>query len=131
MKYLIKIIFSIFLLFPSISLADWEKFFRADDGSESYFRTDLIKFADGYYYAWVLGTNYEPEYIEGNYHRSMTIHIKIDCSVNRWGILSVNAYSKLMGLGDRLMSVDVEPAEFVWEYTEPDTMAYSLLKKIC
>lgn len=125
----VKYFLFVILFLPSILNAEWRTYFIGDDDSKAFYDSETVNFNNGYYYVWTLNTDYDPQMLDGKFHKSFTAYTKLDCEIYRWGFLSLNFYSEKMGNGNRIFEVDID--DFDWEFAEPNTNGNLLLQTIC
>ena len=123
-KIFLFILFS--LIFSSSSFAEWKKYGNTENG-EYFVETNSIIKESGYIYFWKMIDYSEPIVESSNYY-SVKVYIKGDCKIKRIKTLSYvfSTGRKGMGQSDQQESVNKN-----WKYPTPESIDYSLLKKLC
>ena len=94
---------------------------------DDYKQTNSIIKESGYIYFWKMIDYSEPIVESSNYY-SVKVYIKGDCKIKRIKTLSYvfSTGRKGMGQSDQQESVNKN-----WKYPTPESIDYSLLKKLC
>ena len=124
MKKLLLII-SLTLIFCNSVFADWKKFGNTKDG-EYFVEKDSIIKESGYIYFWKM-IDYSKPLLDTNYY-SVKVYIKGDCKVKKIKTLTYVFYTGKKGAGD---SNQQESVNKNWKYPTPESVNYSILKKLC
>ena len=122
----IFLIISVTLFFCNSVFADWEKFGDAEEGAVYYVEKDTIIKESGYIYFWKM-VDYTKPFLDSNFY-SAKVYIKGDCKVKKIKTLTYVFYTGKKGTGE---SEQQESVNKNWKYPTPESIDYSLLKKLC
>ena len=121
----IFLIISVTLFFCNSVFADWEKFGDAK-GGEYFVEKDTIIKESGYIYLWKM-VDYSKPILDTNFN-SVKVYIKGDCKVKKIKTLTYVFYTGRKGTGE---SEQQESENKNWKYPTPESVNYSILKKLC
>ncbi len=122
----IFLIISVALFFNSSVFADWEKLGDESEGGEYFVEKDSIIKEAGYIYFWKMVDSTKP-FLDSNFY-SVKVYIKADCKVKKIKTLTYVFYTGRKGTGD---SEQQESQSKNWKYPIPESVDYSILKKLC
>ena len=122
----IFLIISVTLFFCNSVFADWEKFGDATKGGEYFVEKDTIIKESGYIYFWKMIDSPKP-FLDTNFY-SVKVYIKGDCKVKKIKTLTFVFYTGKKGTGE---SEQQESVNKNWKYPTPESINYSILKKLC
>ena len=122
----IFLIISVTLFFCNSVFADWEKFGDATKGGEYFVEKDTIIKESGYIYFWKMIDSPKP-FLDTNFY-SVKVYIKGDCKVKKIKTLTFVFYTGKKGTGE---SEQQESVNKNWKYPTPESVNYSILKKLC
>ncbi len=122
----IFLIISVTLFFCNSVFADWEKLGDTEKGGEYFVEKDTIIKESGYIYFWKMIDSPKP-FLDTNFY-SVKVYIKGDCKVKKIKTLTYVFYTGKKGTGE---SEQQESVSKNWKYPTPESINYSLLKKLC
>ena len=122
----IFLIISVTLFFYNSVFADWEKLGEVERGGEYFVEKDTIIKVSGYIYFWKM-VDYTKPFLDSNFY-SAKVYIKGDCKVKKIKTLTYVFYTGKKGTGE---SEQQESVNKNWKYPTPESIDYSLLKKLC
>ena len=122
----IFLIISVTLFFYNSVFADWEKLGEVERGGEYFVEKDTIIKESGYIYFWKM-VDYTKPFLDSNFY-SAKVYIKGDCKVKKIKTLTYVFYTGKKGTGE---SEQQESVNKHWKYPTPESIDYSLLKKLC
>jgi hypothetical protein len=124
MKKILILLFSLLISFNSYGEENW---IPVTDSSDAvfYVNFDSIKEDSGYVYWWQM-RDYSNQ--DDNGYMSDQSYIQGDCGVNRIKLLSYNFYKQPMG---NVLDKTVTAGNMKWVYPPPDTVASTILSRIC
>mgnify|MGYP001225150791 FL=1 len=122
----IFLIISVTLFFCNSVFADWEKFGDVKKGGEYFVEKDTIIKESGYIYFWKMIDSPKP-FLDTNFY-SVKVYIKGDCKVKKIKTLTFVFYTGKKGTGE---SEQQESVNKNWKYPTPESINYSILKKLC
>ena len=122
----IFLIISVTLFFYNSVFADWEKLGEVERGGEYFVEKDTIIKESGYIYFWKM-VDYTKPFLDSNFY-SAKVYIKGDCKVKKIKTLTYVFYTGKKGTGE---SEQQESVNKNWKYPTPESIDYSLLKKLC
>jgi hypothetical protein len=109
--------------------ADWIKFTDTEDGSV-YFDPSTIRRSDDYVVMWQMQNLKKPQPIDKTTFLSFKDRTEYDCANERSRTSSVTFYSKRMGLGMPVGSMNDSTADS-WKDVVPGTSGETLLRIAC
>ena len=122
----IFLIISVTLFFYNSVFADWVKLGEVERGGEYFVEKDTIIKESGYIYFWKM-VDYTKPFLDSNFY-SAKVYIKGDCKVKKIKTLTYVFYTGKKGTGE---SEQQESVNKNWKYPTPESIDYSLLKKLC
>ncbi len=122
----IFLIISVTLFFCNSVFAEWEKFGDTTKGGEYFVEKDTIIKESGYIYFWKMVDSPKP-FLDTNFY-SVKVYIKGDCKVKKIKTLTFVFYTGKKGTGE---SEQQESVNKNWKYPTPESVNYSILKKLC
>ena len=116
--------FLLSLIFSSPSYSEWIETYSSADGDIFYVDFETIRKVDGYVYYWMLANFLNPRL--GN--MSSKVYSQGDCKLFRIKVLSFSFHKEPMGGGTGDSNSPKNPE---WVYPPPDSVAETILKKVC
>ena len=113
------------LVFSSVSFGEWTKVGTSILGDTYYLDLERMRIHNGFKYLWRLSDYLEPSEFGD---LSASLYIQIDCTDFKMKSLQGIFYKQSMGKG---LGETVTPQKINWEYPPPNSMAETIIKKVC